>query len=66
MPLGAPFIEFPFDPPEWSTARRDSVLTETIEADGEGWITLSDRPGPGVTLGEAVLARTQTGEATFA
>ena len=64
--VDAPFIEFPFDPPEWTTARRDYVLTETIEADGDGWITLSDRPGLGIELDEDVLARTQTGQATFA
>ncbi len=64
--VGAPFIEFPFDPPEWTTARRDFILTETIEADGDGWITLSDRPGLGIELDEDVLARTRTGQATFA
>ena len=64
--VDTPFIEFPFDPPEWSTARRDYVLTDTIEADGEGWITLSDRPGLGITLDETVLAATLTGQATFA
>jgi L-alanine-DL-glutamate epimerase-like enolase superfamily enzyme len=64
--VGAPFIEFPFDPPEWTTARRDYVLTETIEADGDGWITLSDRPGLGIDLDEDALARTLTGHATFA
>ena len=64
--VGAPFIEFPFDPPEWSTARRDYVLRETIEADGDGWITLPDRPGLGVELDEDVLRRTLTGQATFA
>ena len=64
--VATPFIEFPFDPPEWSTARRDVILTETIEADGDGWITLSDRPGLGVELDEAVLARTLSGQATFA
>jgi L-alanine-DL-glutamate epimerase-like enolase superfamily enzyme len=62
----APFIELPFDPPEWSSARRDYILTETIEADGEGWITLSDRPGLGIELDEAALAATLTGHATFA
>ena len=25
--VGAPFIEFPFDPPEWTTQRRDYMLT---------------------------------------
>ena len=56
--VGAPFLEFPFDPPEWTTARRDFVLTETIEVDGEGWIVLSDRPGLGCTLDEPTLAAT--------
>jgi len=64
--VATPFIEFPFDPPEWSTARRDYILTDTIEADGDGWITLSDRPGLGIELDEAVLARTLSGRATFA
>ena len=64
--VGTPFIEFPFDPPEWTTARRDYILTETIEADGDGWITLSDRPGLGIELDEDVLAKTLTGHATFA
>jgi L-alanine-DL-glutamate epimerase-like enolase superfamily enzyme len=63
--VGAPFLEFPFDPPEWTTARRDFLLTETVEVDGEGWIALSDRPGLGCTLDEAALARTASGTATF-
>ena len=63
--VGAPFIEFPFDPPEWSTARRDYIMTETIEADGEGWIHLSDKPGLGFTLDEVVLRKTASAQATF-
>ena len=63
--VGAPFIEFPFDPPEWSTARRDYILTETIEADGDGWIHLSDEPGLGITLNEDVLKQTASRQATF-
>jgi L-alanine-DL-glutamate epimerase-like enolase superfamily enzyme len=63
--VGAPFIEFPFDPPEWSTARRDYIMAETIEADGEGWIHLSDAPGLGFTLNEDVLRKTASAQATF-
>ncbi len=63
--VDAPFLEFPFDPPEWTTARRDFLLTETVEVDGEGWITLSDRPGLGLTLDEDALARTASDSATF-
>jgi L-alanine-DL-glutamate epimerase-like enolase superfamily enzyme len=63
--VGAPFIEFPFDPPEWSTARRDYIMTETIEADGEGWIHLSDQPGLGFTVNNDVLRKTASAQATF-
>jgi L-alanine-DL-glutamate epimerase-like enolase superfamily enzyme len=63
--VGAPFLEFPFDPPEWTTARRDFLLTETVEVDEDGWITLSDRPGLGCTLDEDALARTASDRATF-
>lgn len=63
--VGAPFIEFPFDPPEWTTKRRDYIMTETLEADGEGWIHLSDEPGLGITLDEDVLAKTASAQATF-
>jgi L-alanine-DL-glutamate epimerase-like enolase superfamily enzyme len=63
--VGAPFIEFPFDPPEWTTARRDFLLTDTIEIDDGGWLTLNERPGLGCTLDEAVLARTASRAATF-
>jgi L-alanine-DL-glutamate epimerase-like enolase superfamily enzyme len=63
--VGAPFLEFPFDPPEWTTARRDFLLTATVEVDGEGWITLSDRPGLGCTLDEDALARTGSTTAAF-
>ncbi|MFN8493065.1 MAG: mandelate racemase/muconate lactonizing enzyme family protein [Caldilineaceae bacterium] len=51
----APFIEFPFDPPEWTPARRDYILPAPIEADAEGYVTLPDAPGLGVTLNWAAL-----------
>lgn len=60
----APFMEFPLDPPEWTTSRRDFVLTDTIEA-ADGWITLSDRPGLGVTLDADALERTATSITTY-
>ena len=63
--VGAPFIEFPYDPPEWSTARRDYPLVDTIETDSEGWIHLSDEPGLGIDLNEDVLAKTLASQATF-
>ncbi len=50
----APFIEFPYDPPEWSIERRDFMLTQPIDVDSEGWLTLSDEPGLGLTIDEDV------------
>jgi L-alanine-DL-glutamate epimerase-like enolase superfamily enzyme len=63
--VGAPFIEWPFDPPEWSLERRDYVLRSPITTDVQGWVTLSDAPGLGLELDEDVLERTKTGVATF-
>jgi L-alanine-DL-glutamate epimerase-like enolase superfamily enzyme len=63
--VGAPFIEFPFDPPEWTTARRDFVLKSTIEIDDDGWMVLSDRPGLGCELDDDALTRTASAVATF-
>ena len=55
---GAPYLEFPFDPPDWVPAQRDFCLKETIEADDEGWLTLPDRPGLGAELDEDLLRDT--------
>ena len=62
----APFIEFPYDPPEWSIARRDFMLQQPIDIDAQGWLTLSDAPGLGLTLDEAVLNATQSARSTYA
>ncbi|MCH8200551.1 MAG: mandelate racemase/muconate lactonizing enzyme family protein [Chloroflexi bacterium] len=62
---GAPFIEFPFDPPEWTTERRDFMLTRTIEPDDEGWLKLPDAPGLGIELDEDALQRTRSESATY-
>jgi L-alanine-DL-glutamate epimerase-like enolase superfamily enzyme len=56
-----PFLEFPFDPPEWSLARRDFVMAEPLKADPQGWINLSDAPGMGYTLDEGRLLATRIG-----
>jgi len=63
---GAPFVEFPFDPPEWTPARRDYPLTDTIEIGDGGWLELGERPGLGVRLDEVTLARTACAAPTFA
>ena len=57
----APFLEFPYDPPEWGLDRRDYMMAEPCRVDAEGWIVLSDAPGMGYALDEATLARTRIG-----
>jgi L-alanine-DL-glutamate epimerase-like enolase superfamily enzyme len=61
---GSQWLEFPFDPPEWSLDRRDYPLFAPIEADA-GWVTVGEEPGLGINLDEDVLARTASASATF-
>lgn len=61
----ASFLEFPYDPAESPTARRDFLLSETIEPDQNGWLVLSDAPGLGITLNEEVLAATRSNKSTY-
>lgn len=63
--VGAPFLEYPFDPPEWTPERRDFMLTTPVEPDSEGWINLSDAPGLGIEIDEAALARTRSESADY-
>lgn len=58
---GAPYLEFPFDPPDWVPARRDFYLAERIETDADGWLVLPERPGLGAVLDEDVLRETRIG-----
>ena len=57
----APFIEFPYDPPEWSLQRRDFLMAEPLAADGQGWLNLSNAPGMGYAVDEARLTKTLVG-----
>jgi L-alanine-DL-glutamate epimerase-like enolase superfamily enzyme len=61
---GSQWVEWPFDPPEWTVERRDYPLAAPLAAT-DGWITLGDEPGLGCVLDEDVLARTLSGRATF-
>ena len=54
----APFLEFPYDPPEWDLARRDFPLREPLRVDAAGWIELGTAPGMGYELDEARLRAT--------
>jgi L-alanine-DL-glutamate epimerase-like enolase superfamily enzyme len=56
-----PFLEYPYDPPEWSLARRDFMMASPLSADADGWINLGDAPGMGYALDEEQLAATRIG-----
>jgi L-alanine-DL-glutamate epimerase-like enolase superfamily enzyme len=54
---GGPFFEFPYDPPGWTTERRDFMLGKPIEIDADGFVHVPDAPGLGVVLDEEKVAR---------
>nr|WP_244669042.1 mandelate racemase/muconate lactonizing enzyme family protein [Rhodobium orientis] len=56
----APWLEFPYDPPEWSLARRDFPLRASL-AHADGWLLLGEVPGLGIALDEDRLAATRLG-----
>ncbi len=57
----SPFLEFPYDPPQWSLERRDFMMAEPLRVDAHGWIDLGNAPGMGYALNEQLLLQTQTG-----
>ena len=61
----ASFIEFPYDPPEWTPARRDYMLPTTLEAETDGWITLPEALGLGVEIDWTVLEQWRIGTGTM-
>jgi L-alanine-DL-glutamate epimerase-like enolase superfamily enzyme len=63
--VGAPFLELPWDPPEWTAERRDFVLAQPVMPDAEGWLRLSDAPGLGIELDEERLMATESQRTTY-
>lgn len=57
----APFLEFPYDPPEWGLDRRDYIMAEPLRVGADGHIVLTDAPGLGYAPAEEMLARTRIG-----
>ncbi|HVP05378.1 MAG TPA: mandelate racemase/muconate lactonizing enzyme family protein [Dehalococcoidia bacterium] len=47
-----PYIEFPYDPPNWSPAERDFLFADPITIDAEGYIPLPQKPGLGIEIDE--------------
>jgi L-alanine-DL-glutamate epimerase-like enolase superfamily enzyme len=53
---GGPFLEFPYDPPGWTPARRDFMLAEPVAVGPDGLVRVSDTPGLGVQLDEEAVS----------
>jgi D-galactarolactone cycloisomerase len=52
---GGPFLEFPYDPPGWTPARRDFMLAEPVAVSPDGVVGVPDSPGLGVVLDEEAV-----------
>ena len=53
---GGPYLEFPFDPPGWTPARRDFMLASPVAVGPDGTLAVPDAPGLGVALDEEAVA----------
>jgi L-alanine-DL-glutamate epimerase-like enolase superfamily enzyme len=53
---GGPYLEFPYDPPGWTPARRDFMLAEPVALARGGVLRVPDAPGLGVRLDEEAVA----------
>jgi L-alanine-DL-glutamate epimerase-like enolase superfamily enzyme len=49
---GGPYLEFPYDPPGWTPARRDFFLAEPVGIDANGCLNVPERPGLGAEIDE--------------
>ena len=45
---GAPFIEFPYDPPTWGIERRDFLMAEHLDVDQNGMLHVPGAAGMGI------------------
>ena len=52
---GGPFLEYPYDPPGWTPARRDFMLAEPVGVGPDGLVRVPGRPGLGVRLNEEAV-----------
>jgi D-galactarolactone cycloisomerase len=53
---GGPYLEYPYDPPGWTPARRDFMLAQPLQIDGDGCLAVPDAPGLGIELDEDAVA----------
>jgi L-alanine-DL-glutamate epimerase-like enolase superfamily enzyme len=57
----SPWLEFPFDPPQWSLERRDFLLARPIAPGPDGWLELGEAPGLGIEIDATRAAQTRVG-----
>ena len=57
-----PYIEFPYDPPNWLPEHRDFIFAEPLQIDGEGYVHLPQEPGLGIELDEVKLKKYEQGD----
>jgi D-galactarolactone cycloisomerase len=61
---GGPFLEFPYDPPGWTPARRDFMLAAPVDIDPlDGCLVVPPAPGLGIDLDEDAVAHYEVGSA---
>ena len=53
---GGPYLEFPYDPPDWTPERRDFMLAEPLKIDGDGCLRVPDAPGLGAVLDHDLIS----------
>jgi L-alanine-DL-glutamate epimerase-like enolase superfamily enzyme len=53
------YLEFPWDPPQWTVERRDYALKRPADVDRNGDLVLGDAPGLGFELDEKLLKKTR-------
>ncbi len=53
------YLEFPWDPPEWTVQRRDFLLEQPADVDKNGDLMLGLGPGLGFELDEKMLKKTR-------
>jgi D-galactarolactone cycloisomerase len=52
-----PYIEFPYDPPNWLPEHRDFIFAEPLSIDSEGYVRVPQGPGLGIALDEEKLKK---------
>lgn len=57
-----PYIEFPYDPPNWRPEDRDFIFKEPLQIDDEGYVHLPQGPGLGIELDEEKLKQYEVPE----